>query len=439
VVAARRSFAAAAASTYGANVGVAMLSLANVLIVSRALGPAGRGDLAFLTTIALLSGTLASLGVEEANGNLAGLEPQTRRALATNSLILALLLGSLAAGVLLGLFAAFPGVGAHSDPSLRWLALGAIPLGILQIYLQFLIRADYGFAFTNAAALLGPLLTVTVNSVLLALDSISVATALATWVAAQAAATAMLAWWVARRMAGFGNPDARLAGRMVGFGIKAHAGRVMKTGNYRLDQWLLGSMAGSRELGLYSVAVAWSEAVFYLPEALGMVLRPEIVRASERDALGRSAAIFRAALLLTIPLVIVLVVAAPFLCTTIFGTRFRGSVEELRILAPGAFGIVALKLLSNSLTARRKPMLGNVAIAVAFATTIVLDVILIPRHGGVGAAVASTFAYSAGGVAVGFVFARALGGRVMDLAPRPRDATWLVARIMSGLGRARRA
>lgn len=79
---------------------------------------------------------------------------------------------------------------------------------------------------------------------------------------------ALLAAYLVRRLAGFGSLDRRLASEMVGFGIKAHAGRVMKTGNYRLDQWILGSIAGSRELGLYSVAVAWTEALFFLPEAL---------------------------------------------------------------------------------------------------------------------------------------------------------------------------
>jgi O-antigen/teichoic acid export membrane protein len=432
-----RSFASAAITTFGTNICVAVLSLANVLVVARALGPVGRGDLVLLTTIAMLTGTLASLGVEEANGNLAGIEPSSRRALATNSLVLSLALGGAAAGVLLILMAAFPGVAGGSDPHLRWLALAAIPLAILQIYLQFLIRADYGFAFTNIASIVGPIVTLSVNGLLLALGAISVATAMATWVGAQALGTGLLVWFVARRLSGFGRPDRRLAGRMVGFGVKAHAGRVMKTGNYRLDQWLLGAMAGSRELGLYSVAVAWSEALFYLPEALGMVMRPDVVRASPNEALRRSTRVFRIAILLTIPLVAALILAAPILCVTVFGDRFRGSIDDLRLLAPGAFGMVALKLLANSLTAQRKPMLGNAAIGVAFVATIVLDVLLIPAHGGAGAALASTIAYTAGGIAVAGIFARTLGGRLADFSPRRADVVEFSRRVVSSLRRPR--
>jgi Na+-driven multidrug efflux pump len=79
------------------------------------------------------------------------------------------------------------------------------------------------------------------------------------------------------------------------------------------------------------------------------------------------------------------------------------------------------------LTAQRKPMLANLALAVAFGVTVGLDLLLIPRHGDLGAAVASTVAYTAGGVAVAIVFTKTLGGRGSELVPRARDLGRLVA------------
>src|SRR5207245_4415625 len=104
--------------------------------------------------------------------------------------------------------------------------------------------------------------------------------------------------------------------------------------------------------------------------------------------------------------------------------------SQLRILAVGAFGIVALKLLGNALTAQGKPMLETAAVGVAFVATVALDILLIPGHGGVGASVASTLAYSAGGIAVVAIFARALGVPARELLPRPRQALalWRTAR-----------
>jgi O-antigen/teichoic acid export membrane protein len=46
------SFVSSALFTFGTQIAVAVLSLVNVLIVARALGPTGRGQIALLTTIA---------------------------------------------------------------------------------------------------------------------------------------------------------------------------------------------------------------------------------------------------------------------------------------------------------------------------------------------------------------------------------------------------
>jgi O-antigen/teichoic acid export membrane protein len=140
----RRSFGRAAITTYASNLVMAGLSLVNVLIMSRALGPAGRGEFVFLTTIAMLTSTLSSLGVEEATANIAGSEPHRRRSLAGNAALLSFAFGLLAIAILAVLMAVFPGVAGDSDPTLRWLALASIPMLIFLFYLQFLVRRTTG-------------------------------------------------------------------------------------------------------------------------------------------------------------------------------------------------------------------------------------------------------------------------------------------------------
>ncbi len=424
------SFVSSALFTFGTQLAVAVLSLVNVLIVARALGPTGRGQIAFLTTIAYLSSQVALFGVEQASINLAGIQPRSRRALATNSLILAMAFGACAIGFLVGLIAIFPGIGGGLAIGLRWLSLASIPLLIFQTYLLLLVRADYRFAFANAASMVVPIVNVGANSLLASLGVISVGTAFGAWVGGQALGTLLFAWCVQYRIAGFGRPDLGLARQTLGFGLRAHGGRIMMLGNYRLDQWLVGAIAGTRELGIYSVAVAWAEALFYLPTALAAVQRPHLVRASRRDTARDTALVFRAAVLVTLPIAGAMVAAAPILCVTVFGSDFRGSIGELRVLAAGAVGILALKLFGNALTAQRKPLLETAGIGAAFIATVVLDILLIPRSGGFGAAVASSLAYSTGGIFIALISTRALGGRLSNLVPRLRDlnALWRSAR-----------
>jgi O-antigen/teichoic acid export membrane protein len=417
----RSSFAATAAATYATNLTVAVLLFLNVLVTARTLGPTGRGDVALLTTIAILSANLAALGLFEANANIGGAEPQQRSRLVANSIALAVLLGGIAAGIVALLIGVFPALGGEARTAVLVLSLCAIPILILQSALQTLLQSQYSFAVTNVAWLLAPVTNLAVNCIFAALGLLTVASAVVLWVGGQVLATAFLLWHALRPLARVPRPDLPLARRSLAFGARTHLGRVMTMGNYRLDQWFVGAISGSRELGLYSVAVAWAEALFYLPTVLGMVQRPDLVRASRTDAGAQAAKVFRAALLLTVFLAIGLVLVAPILCVTVFGDEFRGSVGDLRVLAFGAFGIVALKLLGNALNAQGQPMLANVGIGIAFVVTVALDLLLIPNHGGLGAAIASTAAYTAGGIAIALVFARALGRSAGEMIPRGRE------------------
>lgn len=419
------SLTRAAALTYATNFGTAVLSFVNVLIVARVLGPAGRGDVALLITIATLTSHIGTLSVQEANANLAASQPRLRRALGTNSLVLAGLCGVATIVAVAGLVWLFPAVGGDVEPLLLWVALGSIPPLILKRYLNFLVQADYHFGVTNLAWLLGPVTTLVCNGGFAIAGVLSVGTAIGAWVGGQLLGTLLLVWHV-RRHAGFARrPDPGLARNAVGFGLKAHGGRFLALGNYRVDQWFVGAVAGSRELGLYSVAVAWAEMLFYLPAVLVMVQRPELVRASPEHAPRFAARVLRVALLLAGAMTVFLVVAAPVLCVTVFGEAFRGSVDDLRVLALAGLGIAVHELLGSALTARRRPLLTTAATAVAFAVTITLNIVLIPSYGGLGAAIATAAAWTAGGVAAAVIFTRVFGARPRELVPRIGEVPWL--------------
>lgn len=429
------SLFASAVTTYATNAATAALSLINVIIVARALGATGRGDVAFLITVAMVTGQLASLSVQEANGNIAGTQPELRARLATNSVLLAVLLGALGGAIVAGAVAIAPRIGGEVARPLLWLTLGSLPFVIARLYLSYLVQADYAFAASNLAWLSGPLTTALANGALALLGVLSVTTAITAWIVGQALGAVILIVYVARH-AGFGRPDLSSARRGLTFGAKAHFSRLMTVGNYRVDQWFVGAISGSRQLGIYSVAVAWAEMLYYLPGVLVLVQRPDLVRATPRDAAAFAARMLRAALMLAAIFAGMLLIAAPVLCVTVFGEEFRGAIGQLRILAFAAFGISALELITGALIAQRRPLQATMAVLVAFVPTIVLDLLLIPDHAGTGAALARVLAYTAGGAAAALIFTRTFDGRLGDLVPRRSDLVWLVTKLRSRLRRA---
>lgn len=433
----RKAGGKAALSTYASYIGVSLFGLGNVLLISRVLGPVGRGEVTFLMTVAGISGYLFNLSVQEANANLSGLKAHLRPALGTNSIVLSLILGALAAAVAVLALAYAPFLSEDVPASDLAIALISIPAVTLQTYFVYLARGSSKFTIANVAMLVAPVVSFLANAILALAGALTVTTALVCW-SSGLTLSALVLIVDHRVRVGFAAIDRALGREAVVFGTKSHVGGVLATGSYRMDQWILGAVSGPRELGLYSVAVAWFESLFLLPMAVGAVARQELVTAPSGEAGRRAAFLFRVTLIVTAGLAAILVVAAPVLCTGIFGESFSGSVEPLRLLAAGALGIVSAKLIGVALIAQRRPLLESASMGSGFVVAIVLYLILIPSHAAVGAAIASSVAYSVAGLGAAIFLVRALDVPVRLLVPRPEDVRSLVRLLGRGTRALRR-
>src|SRR5688500_16429296 len=190
----------AAATTYAARIGFAVLSFASVLITARVLGAEGRGSIAFLTMVGFFTAQLATLGIFQANANFAAREPHLTRSLAGTSLWLSAIFGSIAAGLVALLIAIFPAVGAGSDPALVALVLASIPVLVLQPCLDQLLRAHYHPTLANVGMLALPVTNVITNGVLALMGELTVTTAVISWVVGWSLSTFVLAAGVSRRL-----------------------------------------------------------------------------------------------------------------------------------------------------------------------------------------------------------------------------------------------
>jgi O-antigen/teichoic acid export membrane protein len=434
-----RSTSFSAITTLAAQVGIAVLALGNVILIGRVLGPAGRGSVAFLTTVGFISSWLSTLGVDQFISNLGARAPHKRRELAGNALVLALAFGGFAAVFVLTATLVFPKLQGDASRGLFTLVMLNVPLLVLQIYLRQLTAAQYHFMIGNLTAVVPAVVNIVGNGALYLTGHLSVTSAVLAWLIGQAIGTFWLAWYVHTRLEGFGRPSLPLTKEAIRFGIRAHTSHTMNLGNYRADQWIMGILSTPQQLGLYSVAVSWSEALFLIPQALMQVQRPDLARSREREAGPRAAFIFRLSILVTLVLCVAMIAAAPVLCVTVFGDQFAGSVADLRIIAVGGFGIVAVKLLGSALTAQNRPLRESFAVGVTFVTVLALDFLLIPSLGGEGASIASAVGYTAGGLAMIGMFCLTLKLDPRRLVPTRgtvRDLTLLLGGMRRDLGMA---
>jgi O-antigen/teichoic acid export membrane protein len=192
-------------------------------------------------------------------------------------------------------------------------------------------------------------------------------------------------WW--------GRPQRRLASQITVFGSKGQLGGMIALLNLRLDFAILGALAGPAVLGAYAVASKYAEILRLPGTALTWVTYPEFA------GMPRDAALARARRLVTPTLVTFAIAAGPLLLLAgpvirlLYGSDFHDAVTPARILVLGMVLGGAAGVSSGFLYGRGRPGLNSLALGLGLVVTTVLDVLLIPRFGAIGAAYASTIAY----------------------------------------------
>lgn len=163
--------------------------------------------------------------------------------------------------------------------------------------------------------------------------------------------------------------------------------------NSRVDLIMLGSMNGAYDSGIYAIASRAAALVLFVATAANMVLAPRIARlyhSGDHKLLQRLiTAAARRVFVATLPLALLLIIAAWWLLDNLYGAKFTPAARPLQILAGAQLLVIAFGsagTILNMAGHERKSMTG---LAIAVVLNIALNAILIPQFGAVGAAIAT--------------------------------------------------
>jgi O-antigen/teichoic acid export membrane protein len=387
----RRSFEAIVGQA-GQAVGI----LAVTVAVSRVARPEARGEFVLLTTIPQLGTYVVALGLPAAILASVASDPSSRQRMAT------LAAGSaVATGVVLTA-ASYPllAIANATIPPAYLLLAGNTSVAWL-ILVSWLYFGEQRFLRAGVIRTV-PLVLATPAVVLVAShDEASVVGLYAAWVV-PAVLVSLVTAALLHRQGGYQACTATEVKERVSYGLKFSIGQIAQLGALRLDQWFVAVMASTQALGIYSIAAASSEGVLVAATAIGVVVFSDTAKGST-DATFRRQLI--GSLIAVIGLAGILALIAPVLVPALFGTLYASAVTPLLILLIGTPGLVALRLATNRLAGMGSPGLASSCSIVTLVGTVCLDVVLIPRSGMNGAAVASSIGYSLGG-AVGLASLR---------------------------------
>ena len=164
----------------------------------------------------------------------------------------------------------------------------------------------------------------------------------------------------------------------------------------RLDQVMLGSMRGDAEVGVYSVVVLIAEAANIIPMIVMPSLLPDIVAAKEQsEALfyERLDHLYRLMAFVAYAVALPLVLLSNWIVPLLFGAEYASGGPVLAVLAfAGIFTFMGVARTAFLVTMNWSRT-HLVTVATSCLLNILLNLVLIPRYGGLGAAIASAISY----------------------------------------------
>ena len=399
------------------------LALVSSIVLARNLGPEGQGLFALILLLPELARTLGLLGFDQANVVYAGLKPESRRTLVWQSAIVAGVVGtSIAIGA-----ACFLVVGTaasrflvHGPLWLYLIPLSMVPVALVSSYWGEILRGMNRISLTNLIQLGTKSFGVLLVVLFVAWRHFDVAGAVwanfLTDVAVIVAHLALLGYVGILARPSF---DWSLWRRTRRLAFPAYFGNIMGYLNYRADQFILATLVPTEQLGFYVIAVGLAERVWMLPGVVAAALLPHITNSPKRDPVF-AAVVSRHVAIWTGLACLVLFVLAEVVVSALYSSVFAPTVAPLRWLLPGIWLAVPGKLSTAELLAREKINFVWFA-STAVPVNVICNLVLIPRMGISGAALASTISYSLLSVIVAVCYVRETGVSWTTLIPRRND------------------
>jgi len=379
--------------TYTTRILVIAGGFVTTVIISRILGPSGRGLFAVAAAIGAIGIQFGNVGLHASNTYYVAKDRELLPVLVGNTLVVSFGLGGIA--VLIGWIVAsmLPNIAPVHGPLLA-LALAWIPFGLAYLLLQNLllgvdkVRAYNGIELASKA----------IGLILVGLAIWSRRTSpeimFAATMAALVISLCLVLWKLHKLLHRPACLSLSVFRQHVGLGMRAYLIAFFGFLLMRVDLLMVKYMLGAQATGYYSISETMAENILTFPVVVGTILFPKLsgmTQSTARLHLTRKAAFVTAALM--IPIVILASVLAKPMIQLVFGKSFLPAVAPFIWLMPGSFFLSIEIVVVQYLNSLGFPKVIAYSWLVVTALNIGINLWAIPAYGINGAAIVSTVTY----------------------------------------------
>jgi O-antigen/teichoic acid export membrane protein len=360
------------------------------IFIARFLGPAGKGYYSgvflFYNTFTVIAGTLGPAITYQ----ISRLKVSPKVVFLTASLY------SCGVGILAIIgFWVFTLFKPGFHPGMIWLVVSVTPLTLIVTNLNGLFQGLNRIITLNWIGIAAGFLQLTLLCIGFLGFRINVQVAIIFWLVGQLT-TFIAGLWVSRE---FWWPlhlhlvSFPLLKELLTFGSQISLGSLIGILNSRIDSFLVLAFLRTKQYGLYSVAVNAAELLWYASGAISVAICAHVGTATLKRAGQLTAKAVRHTLLINIPLA-VLMWSVSWFIPFVYGERFAASMLPYQIMLPGILAYSIASIFSTYFTNQLgKPKFPLLISTVSMLIDLGVSLLLIPRWGLLGGALANTLSY----------------------------------------------
>jgi O-antigen/teichoic acid export membrane protein len=363
--------------------------LVTQVLLAQSLGVSGRGTVAAATAPLMLAVALLTLGLPEsltyfvARSGGGGHTRQFGISLAAVAIS-----GSIGT-LLIALLAQPLSAGSKQLAGLMTIASAALVPALFTATLRGVAFGAHSWWLVMAERALGALLQLITVCVLFVIGSLTPMTATLT-IAATTFVSAVVylftpRWWTALRGSNNTSGSSPSLPRVASYAWKIWVGSMAGIVLMRLDQVMMTPLAGVDQLGIYVVAVNVSNVALLFNSAVRDVMFAVESGEASTARVGRAA---RISTLITALVGAGIAAASPWMVPILFGRDFATAVPVVAVLLAASILGNPGSVAGAALSARGRPGLRSLALAIATVLYVVAMFLLVPSFGALGAALA---------------------------------------------------
>lgn len=283
------------------------------------------------------------------------------------------------------------------DLSLLLIALIAVPPLLNNQFIQTVFQGLEDFKTFNIVLVVGQSINLVIILLLSIINSLTILTSLIAYICSNIGITFILFYMIKKKLKfnyKEGTFDKKYLQESIEYGVKSHLSNILAFLNYRVDMLIIAFLLNPIQVGYYTIAVNITERIWFLSQAVSTVLFPRISKMSDEEAkVQLTTFTIKIMLLTSIIMGVILLFLSDIFVNILFGSEYQMSAIILVYLIPGiVFGSIS-RLIANDFAGRGKPEYNLYTSIFTLISNIVLNFILIPIFGVIGAALATSITY----------------------------------------------